>query len=171
MRALRHWTIHRAWNLFRAKQRDANEKSLQRQYLSMKEACEALRLLGEDGLAVTPDAGGPQTVWPPAVRDPQAVTLQVAKDKARVSAIVGPRWAEQGRQERAPAKAGEQAVELNLASAAARQRHVGRLYRRAMERKGLDQIPIEYARLQTDTPPRNGWDHSWKRDSLPPAMR
>ena len=54
----------------------------------------------------------------------------------------------------------------------------GRLYRQAMVRKGIfggkaqteggilggnGGIPIEYARTQTDGPPRNGWDEGWTR--------
>lgn len=42
----------------------------------------------------------------------------------------------------------------------------GRLYRIAMEKKGLyghDGIPIEYARGQTETPGREAWNHGWTR--------
>ena len=43
-------------------------------------------------------------------------------------------------------------------------REVGRLYRIAMEKKGIWQgIPIEYARAQTEFPSREGWNHEWKR--------
>ncbi len=69
---------------------------LERQYNAMREACEALRLIGDDG---TPD---------------------------------GP--------------------------------NVGRLYRIAMGKQGVWQgIPIEYARIQTDYPSKDGWNHDWKR--------
>lgn len=40
----------------------------------------------------------------------------------------------------------------------------GRLYRVAMEKKGVFRhggVPIEYARLQTDTPAREPWNHDW----------
>ncbi|KAK6586098.1 hypothetical protein PZA11_001155 [Diplocarpon coronariae] len=43
---------------------------------------------------------------------------------------------------------------------------VGRLYRIAMEKKGIFKqggVPIEYARYQTDTPGREVWNHSWTR--------
>lgn len=41
---------------------------------------------------------------------------------------------------------------------------VGRLYRIAMEKKGIwDSVPIEYARIQTDGPPKDGWNHEWSR--------
>lgn len=41
---------------------------------------------------------------------------------------------------------------------------VGRLYRTAMMKAGIwDGVPIEYARPQVDTPPREGWNHEWKR--------
>ncbi|KAK3318242.1 hypothetical protein B0H66DRAFT_602837 [Apodospora peruviana] len=43
-RHLRHWTIHRAWLMFRRKQRGAREKTLMRQFQSMSAACEELRL-------------------------------------------------------------------------------------------------------------------------------
>jgi large subunit ribosomal protein L40 len=42
----------------------------------------------------------------------------------------------------------------------------GRLFRIAMEKKGIfgpHGVPIEYARAQTETPPREPWDHNWKR--------
>jgi large subunit ribosomal protein L40 len=41
----------------------------------------------------------------------------------------------------------------------------GRLYRLALEKKGIFRqgVPVEYARLQTDTPGREAWDHSWTR--------
>ncbi|KAK8054154.1 hypothetical protein PG996_013455 [Apiospora saccharicola] len=42
-RALRHWTIHRAWLLFQRKEREREEKELARLYQSMHGACEALR--------------------------------------------------------------------------------------------------------------------------------
>ena len=41
----------------------------------------------------------------------------------------------------------------------------GYLYRMAMEKKGvygLRGVPIEYARAQVDTPPREAWNHGWK---------
>ncbi|GAB1318613.1 54S ribosomal protein L28, mitochondrial [Madurella fahalii] len=94
-RHLRHWTIHRAWLLFRRREREARERTLMRQYQSMNEACEELRL-----------TAGPGT------------------------------------------------------------RDEGYLYRVAMEKKGvygLNGVPIEYARAQTETPARVAWDHDWKR--------
>lgn len=54
----------------------------------------------------------------------------------------------------------------------------GRLYRQAVSRKGIygglkmaemggvvgnGGIPVEYARGQTDGPPRGGFDHEWTR--------
>ncbi|ESZ96461.1 RING finger domain protein [Sclerotinia borealis F-4128] len=42
----------------------------------------------------------------------------------------------------------------------------GRLYRVAMEKRGIfgiDGVPIEYARAQTDTPAKEPWNHEWKR--------
>ncbi|KAI1774963.1 hypothetical protein F4818DRAFT_441784 [Hypoxylon cercidicola] len=42
-RALRHWTIHRAWLLFRRKEREREEHELERMYQSMHNACEELR--------------------------------------------------------------------------------------------------------------------------------
>lgn len=46
------------------------------------------------------------------------------------------------------------------------ERNEGYLYRVAMEKKGVygtDAVPIEYARLQTDSPAKKAWDHGWKR--------
>ncbi|KAJ5132774.1 hypothetical protein N7448_006932 [Penicillium atrosanguineum] len=48
-RYLRHWTIHRAWQLFQAKQRSAHELELERQYQAMQSACEELRVGAGDG--------------------------------------------------------------------------------------------------------------------------
>lgn len=95
-RHLRHWTIHRAWLLFRRREREIRERTLMRQYQSMNAACEELRLTAGPG-----------------------------------------------------------------------SRDEGYLYRVAMEKKGvygLDGVPIEYARAQTETPARVAWDHDWKRN-------
>ncbi|RDL42151.1 Uncharacterized protein BP5553_02130 [Venustampulla echinocandica] len=95
MRALRHWTIHRAWMLARRKRKEAEENELQRMYQSMHSACEELRLMD-----------------PPGSKD------------------------------------------------------AGRLYRIAMEKKGIfghGGVPIEYARAQTDTPAKEPWNHEWTR--------
>ncbi|KAK0715615.1 hypothetical protein B0H67DRAFT_581119 [Lasiosphaeris hirsuta] len=43
-RHLRHWTIHRAWLLFRRRARKERERTLMRQQQSMSAACEELRL-------------------------------------------------------------------------------------------------------------------------------
>nr|POE78645.1 hypothetical protein CFP56_62896 [Quercus suber] len=41
---------------------------------------------------------------------------------------------------------------------------VGRLFRIAMKKDGVwDGVPIEYARLQTETPPREGYNVDWTR--------
>ncbi|KAH6635687.1 hypothetical protein B0J18DRAFT_487734 [Chaetomium sp. MPI-SDFR-AT-0129] len=48
-RHLRHWTIHRAWMLFRRREREARERNLMRQHQSMYAACEALRLTAGPG--------------------------------------------------------------------------------------------------------------------------
>ena len=44
-------------------------------------------------------------------------------------------------------------------------RSEGYLYRMAIMKArvwSLNAIPIEYARMQTDTPPRLAWDHEWR---------
>lgn len=43
LRYLRHWTIHRAWLLFRRQQREAGIKERQRMHAGMYNACEELR--------------------------------------------------------------------------------------------------------------------------------
>ena len=48
-RTLRHWTIHRAWQVFRAKIRKDREMELERQWNSMRDACEELRVGAGDG--------------------------------------------------------------------------------------------------------------------------
>ncbi|KAL5357808.1 hypothetical protein BJX96DRAFT_145256 [Aspergillus floccosus] len=89
-RYLRHWTIHRAWQLYQAQQRRAQQLELQRQWQSMQAACEELRTGAGDG---------------------------------------------------------------------------GRLFRKSMIKTGVfrDLFPIEYGRLQTENPPKDGWNHEWKR--------
>lgn len=95
LRHLRHWTIHRAWQLFRRQQREALDRERQRMHAGLFNACEELR----------------RTVGP------------------------------EGRGE-------------------------GYLYRVAMEKKGVygvEGVPIEYARFQTETPAKEAWNHGWKR--------
>lgn len=48
-RALRHWTIHRAWNLYRATIKKKRELELERQYNAMAAANEELRIGAGDG--------------------------------------------------------------------------------------------------------------------------
>lgn len=48
-RYLRHWTIHRAWQLFRAKLKQRRQLELERQYNAMRAACEELRVGAGDG--------------------------------------------------------------------------------------------------------------------------
>lgn len=48
-RHLRHWVIHRAWLLFRRREREARERTLMRQYQSISAACEELRLTSGPG--------------------------------------------------------------------------------------------------------------------------
>ncbi|KAF5600546.1 RING finger domain-containing protein [Fusarium pseudoanthophilum] len=97
LRYLRHWTIHRAWQLFRRQQHLATEQERSRIFSGMYNACEELRKTAGPG-----------------------------------------------------------------------NRDEGYLYRVAMEKKGvwgLDAIPIEYARYQTDHPAKNAWNHEWKRNN------
>ena len=108
-RALRHWTIHRAWRLYQSKLRRARTLELEKQYNAMAAACEALRLT--DGAGLTQD------------------------ERLRLGA------AAEGRAD-----------------------DVGRLYRIAMRKDGIwGGVPIEYARIQTETPAREGWNHAWTR--------
>ncbi|KAF2444591.1 hypothetical protein P171DRAFT_412346 [Karstenula rhodostoma CBS 690.94] len=59
LRALRHWTIHRAWLLFLRRRRWAEERDLERQYQAMRSACEHLRLMDANGNLVSEaEAGG-----------------------------------------------------------------------------------------------------------------
>lgn len=111
-RSLRHWTIHRAWQLYQQKLRTAQKETLRAQYTSMYNACEALRQIDSRGLN--------------------------AQDRVKL---------------------GEPPAEQESA------KDVGRLYRIAMQKKGVwDGIPIEYARLQTESPGRDGgWNYAWTR--------
>ncbi|KAK6442689.1 hypothetical protein LTR95_001048 [Oleoguttula sp. CCFEE 5521] len=111
-RSLRHWTIHRAFQLHQANVRLAQNLSLEKQYRSMASACEALRLMDSDGMT------------------------------------------EQEREK----------LGVKSPGAGAEKGEGGKLYRVAMEKKGIwEGVPIEYARAQVDTPPRNGWNHAWTR--------
>ncbi|KFA52392.1 hypothetical protein S40293_05992 [Stachybotrys chartarum IBT 40293] len=95
LRHLRHWTIHRAWQLFRRQQRTEIAEERRRIHAGMYKACEELRA----------------TAWP-------------------------------GKSD------------------------VGYLYRVAMEKKGIygvGDVPIEYAKMQTEYPPTEAWNHDWKR--------
>lgn len=115
--------------------------------MSMRNACEALRLIGEDGLAV-PVEKGERAVRPRGARDPAFVDVSVGVEKTGGGGKEGT----------------EGKMQVDVAAAAQRQREVGRLYRIAMEKKGVFRgVPIEYARFQTDTPGREGWDHGWTR--------
>ena len=43
-------------------------------------------------------------------------------------------------------------------------KEVGRLYRIALMKNDVwSGVPIEYARIQTDSPGREGWNHAWTR--------
>ncbi|PFH57019.1 hypothetical protein XA68_15608 [Ophiocordyceps unilateralis] len=95
LRHLRHWTIHRAWQLFRRKYHERLDHERHRLHAAMYYACEELRRTSGPG-----------------------------------------------------------------------NRSEGSLYRVAMLKIGVwagDTIPIEYARLQTETPAREAWNHDWKR--------
>ncbi|KAF3767050.1 hypothetical protein M406DRAFT_223645, partial [Cryphonectria parasitica EP155] len=48
-RHLRHWTIHRAWQLFRRQQEEQWEREMMRMNASMSHACETLRNLEGPG--------------------------------------------------------------------------------------------------------------------------
>ncbi|KAK3324109.1 hypothetical protein B0T19DRAFT_427740 [Cercophora scortea] len=52
-RHLRHWTIHRAWLLFRRRERENRERTLMRQYQGMYAACEELRMSDGPGTRET----------------------------------------------------------------------------------------------------------------------
>ncbi|KAG6061720.1 hypothetical protein E4U17_000060 [Claviceps sp. LM77 group G4] len=50
LRHLRHWTIHRAWQIFQRAQREATSKERQRMHAGMHSACEELRKsIGPEG--------------------------------------------------------------------------------------------------------------------------
>ncbi|KAL1958266.1 hypothetical protein VTO42DRAFT_4774 [Malbranchea cinnamomea] len=87
-RYLRHWTIHRAWQLHQAKLRKAHEVELEKQWQSMRAACEELRTGAGDG---------------------------------------------------------------------------GKLFRVSMNKRGVFNrpVPIEYGRLQMETPSKDGWNYDW----------
>jgi large subunit ribosomal protein L40 len=49
-RYMRHWTIDTAWKLFSQKQKNQQKVELQKQWQAMSNACEQLRILGDDGV-------------------------------------------------------------------------------------------------------------------------
>jgi large subunit ribosomal protein L40 len=109
-RALRHWTIHRAWRLYQHKRHEAQERALERQYNSMYSACEALRLMDSEGF------------------------------------IEGER------------------EQVGLTPLPHGSKDMGKLYRIAMLKHEIWKgVPIEYARIQTETPGREPWNHAWRR--------
>ncbi len=112
----------------------------------MRDACEALRLIGEDGLAVA-ELGS--AVPPPGARDGEVRKVRLTDGNGEKDQDGGKRGVE---------------VEMDLEAAAKRQKEVGKLYRQAMSKDGVwGGVPIEYARCQTETPSRAGWDHGWTR--------
>ncbi|KAK3079159.1 hypothetical protein LTS18_005589 [Coniosporium uncinatum] len=151
LRALRHWTIHRAWQLFRSKQRRAQELELERQYNSMRDACEALRLL---------DEGGINTLVRPSMPSVSSASTASGKDGQ------GQREQQQ-QQQQLVLRGGRNEV-------GGGGREVGRLYRLAMLKEGIwgkagrdgkivGGVPIEYARPLVEYPSREGWNHGWRR--------
>lgn len=48
-RWLRHWTIHRAWQLFQRREHEGREREMMRMQQSMEHACEVLRNMGGPG--------------------------------------------------------------------------------------------------------------------------
>ena len=93
-RYLRHWTIHRAWQLYQRQERERRRRELLRMQQGIEMALEELRR-----------TAGPGTRT-------QGYLYRLATMKTKV-------W-------------------------------------------GLDAIPIEYARMQTETPARLAWDHGWR---------
>jgi large subunit ribosomal protein L40 len=132
LRALRHWTIARAWSLYQRQVRTARELELERQYNSMRFACEELREIGNGNIFTKP------------------LPLPAAESKT-----LSP-------EQKALLK---QDVEVVLVDKAGKKLDAGRLFRVAMEKKGMTRdlvFPIEQ-RIPTDTPGREGWNHEWKR--------
>ena len=112
LRALRHWTIHRAWQLYQSNVRAAQQLELERQYSSIRAAMEELRTSAGDGGRLYRQALSKKGTWG-------------------------------GRSDLSnEGEAGEG----------------GRV-----ERGREGGVPIEYARGQTDGPPRGGWDYEWRR--------
>jgi large subunit ribosomal protein L40 len=53
---------------------------------------------------------------------------------------------------------------LRLGDGVAEGNQMGKLYRIAMKKNDIwDGVPIEYGRIQTETPPKDGWNHGWTR--------
>ena len=53
---------------------------------------------------------------------------------------------------------------LKLGEGEAEGNQMGKLYRIAMRKEGIwGGVPIEYGRIQTETPPKDGWNHGWTR--------
>ncbi|KAI9872558.1 MAG: hypothetical protein M1830_001483, partial [Pleopsidium flavum] len=63
LRSLRHWTIHRAYLLHRRQLLTSQERELERQYNSMRDACEELRTGCGDGGRLFRVAMSKKGVW------------------------------------------------------------------------------------------------------------
>ena len=114
--------------------------------MSMRNACEALRLIGEDGLAVSEP--GSRAVRPPGARDVPSTRFEVE--------VKG----ENGSMRK-------EVRDIDVEAAASRQKDVGRLFRQSMQKGGIYQgVPIEYARGMVATPSKMGWDHGWTRPAI-----
>jgi large subunit ribosomal protein L40 len=62
-RALRHWTIQRAWNIYTSKKREEQQLELERQWNAMRAACEELRTGVGDGGRLYRQAMSKKGVW------------------------------------------------------------------------------------------------------------
>lgn len=123
-RYLRHWTIHRAWQRYQDKLKRERQLELERQYNSMAEACEQLRLIDGEGMT----------------HEERIKYGQKPLTQAKEEGGKGPSEEDVFRSRE------------------------GRLYRLAMKKDDIwDGVPIEYARIQTETPAREGWNHGWTR--------
>jgi large subunit ribosomal protein L40 len=140
MRSLRHWTIHRAWMLHRRKRLEKEEAELYR-YVPLPlpfcsfflPRCHPFSMIATTSLLFEPFLLARGSFANRIYRMYQS--MHAACEELRTMDPPGSQDA-------------------------------GRLYRVAMEKKGVFRhggVPIEYARLQTDTPAEEPWNHGWTR--------
>ncbi|KAM3085950.1 hypothetical protein ACMFMG_003001 [Clarireedia jacksonii] len=177
LRALRHWTIHRAWMLLRRKKREAEEAELYRCVFSFvfrfhSRARTSLRgpipILNCYTTILPHIPHNAPHIHSKSPHSPFQLLLFLPSPSPSVAHLLQLTNKSPLNPPRLYQSMHSAMEELRKLDGAG-QEQAGRLYRIALEKKGIfsgeNGIPIEYARAQTDTPGRPGevWNHGWTR--------